>query len=83
MGYERKRLRLDEKGNFERGIGEFRTLPLAGKISYTVNKHLTLNTYGGWLFDGSLELEDSRGKRIRKEDFDAAPFIGASVTIRL
>ena len=59
------------------------TLPLAAKISYTVNKHLSVNTYGGWLFDGSLELEDSGGDRIQKEDFDAAPFLGASITINL
>ena len=83
VGYELRRFRLDEKGNFEKGIGEFRTLPLAGKISYTVNKYLTLNTYGGWLFDGSLELEDSSGDRIQKEDFDSAPFLGASITINL
>ena len=83
VGYELKRFRLEKKGNFERGIGEFKALPLVGKISYDVNKHLTLNTYGGWLFDGSLELEDSSGDRIQKEDFDAAPFIGASITIRL
>lgn len=52
VGYELKRFRLEKKGNFERGIGEFKALPLVGKISYDVNKHLTLNTYGGWLFDG-------------------------------
>jgi len=83
VAYELRRFRLDEKGNFEKGIGEIRTLPLAAKISYTLNKHLSLNTYGGWLFDGSLELEDSGGDRIQKEDFDAAPFLGASITINL
>jgi len=83
VGYELRRFRLEKKGNFERGIGEFSTLPLTGKISYTVNKYLTLNTYGGWLFDGSLELEDSSGDRIQKEDFDSAPFLGASITINL
>jgi len=83
VAYELRRFRLDEKGNFEKGIGEIRTLPLAAKISYTVNKLLSLNTYGGWLFDGSLELEDSSGDRIQKEDFDSAPFLGASITINL
>ncbi len=83
VGYEVRRFRLDEKGNFEKGIGQIQSLPLAAKISYTVNKHLTLNTYGGWLFDGSLELEDSSGDRIQKEDFDSAPFLGASITINL
>ena len=83
VGYELRRFRLEKKGNFERGIGEFQTLPLTGRISYTVNKYLTLNTYGGWLFDGSLELEDSGGNRIEKEDFDSAPFLGASITINL
>ncbi|TFG75407.1 MAG: hypothetical protein E4H21_08860 [Thermodesulfobacteriales bacterium] len=83
VGYELRRFRLDEKGNFEEGIGQIQTLPLSAKISYTVNKFLTLNTYGGWLFDGSLELEDSGGDRIQKEDFDSAPFLGASITINL
>jgi len=83
VGYELRRFRLDKKGNFEKGIGELRTLPLTAKISYTVNKHLSLNTYGGWLFDGSLELEDSSGDRIQKEDFDSAPFLGASITVNL
>jgi len=83
VSYEVRRFRLDKDGNFEKGIGQMQSLPVAAKISYTVNKFLTLNTYGGWLFDGSLELEDSGGNRIQKEDFDSAPFLGASITINL
>lgn len=83
VGFEFNRFRLDKNGNFPRGIGEFKALPWVARISYDVNKYITVNTYGGLLFFGSLELEDMNGKRIRKEDYDTAPFIGGSLTIRL
>ncbi|GJM15409.1 MAG: hypothetical protein DHS20C13_07360 [Thermodesulfobacteriota bacterium] len=83
VGYEFTRFRLEKKGNFPRGIGDFKALPLVGRVSYDVNKYLTLNSYGGFLFLGSLEVEDSDGDRIRKEDYDPAPFLGGSITIRL
>jgi len=83
IGYEFSRFRLEKKGNFPKGIGDFKALPLVGRVSYDVNKYLTLNSYGGFLFLGSLEVEDSNGDRIRKEDYDAAPFLGGSITIRL
>lgn len=83
VGFEFNRFRLDKEGNFPRGIGDFKALPVMGRASYDVNKYLTLNGYGGVLFSGSLELEDNNGKRIQKEDYDPAPFLGASITIRL
>ena len=83
VGYEFNRFRLDKEGNFPRGIGDFKALPLVGRMSYDVNKYLTLNGYGGYLFLGSLEVENENGKRIRKEDYDPAPFLGASITINL
>jgi hypothetical protein len=83
VGYEFNRFRLDKEGNFPRGIGDFKALPLVGRMSYDVNKYLTLNGYGGFLFLGSLEVENENGKRIRKEDYDPAPFLGASITINL
>lgn len=83
IGYEFNRFRLEEDGNFSEGIGDFRALPLIGRISYDVNKYLTLNTYGGFLFSGSMELEDKNGNRISKEDYDTAPFLGASITVNI
>lgn len=83
IGYEFNRFRLEKDGNFSEGIGDFRALPLIGRVSYDVNKYLTLNTYGGFLFSGSLELEDKNGNRISKEDYDTAPFLGASITVNI
>lgn len=83
VGFEFNRFRLDKEGNFPRGIGDFKALPVVGRVSYDINKHLTLNGYGGVLFAGSLELEDNNGKRIQKEDYDPAPFLGGSITIKL
>ncbi len=83
VGFEFNRFRLDKDGNFPRGIGDFKALPWVGRISYDINKFLAVNAYGGLLFIGSLELEDRNGNRIRKEDFDTAPFLGGSITIKL
>lgn len=83
VGYEFNRFRLDEKGNFPEGIGDLKALPWVGRVSYDVTRYLTVNGYGGLLFLGKLELEDKNGKRISKEDFDTAPFVGGSITIRL
>ena len=83
VGYEFNRFRLEKNGNFPKGIGDFKALPWVGRISYDINEFLTVNTYGGLLFLGQLELEDQNGKRIRKEDFDTAPFVGGSITIKL
>jgi hypothetical protein len=83
IGFEFNRFRLEKDGNFSEGIGDFKALPLMGRISYDVNKYLTLNTYGGFLFAGSLELEDKNGNRISKEDYDTAPIIGASITVNI
>lgn len=83
VGFEFNRFRLDKDGNFPRGIGDFKALPWVGRISYDVKKYLTLNAYGGLLFLGSLEVENENGDRIQKRDFDTAPFLGGSITIRL
>ncbi len=83
IGYEFNRFRLEKDGNFPKGIGDFKAMPWVGRVSYDINKYLTVNGYGGLLFFGQLELENKNGKRIRKEDFDTAPFVGGSITIRL
>lgn len=83
VGYEHNRFRLKKDGNFSKGIGDLKAMPVVARVSYDVNKYLTLNTYGGLLFFGSLELENQNGKRIQKEDYDTAPFLGGSITINL
>ena len=83
VGYEFNRFRLEKDGNFPEGIGDFKAMPWVGRISYDVTRYLTVNGYGGLLFFGQLELENKNGKRIRKEDFDTAPFVGGSIEIRL
>lgn len=83
VGYEFNRFRLEKDGNFPKGIGDFKAMPWVGRVSYDLTRYLTVNGYGGLLFFGQLELENKNGKRIRKEDFDTAPFVGGSITIRL
>lgn len=82
-GYEFSRFRLDSDGPFPGGVGDVKGMPIWGRISYDAHSSLTFSGYGGFIFIGRLELENSRGKRIEKDDFDPAPFIGGGVRLRL
>lgn len=81
-GYEFSRFRLDSDGPYPGGVGDVKGMPIWGRISYETGS-LTFNAYGGYIFIGRLELENSRGRRIEKDDFDPAPFIGGGISLKL
>ncbi|NIP38991.1 MAG: hypothetical protein GWM89_08030 [Candidatus Dadabacteria bacterium] len=80
-GYEFQRFRLDGDGTAPDGIGEVKVLPVWASIGYGVSDYLRLELYSGLGFIGELELEDSNGSRIDKEDFDTMVFVGLGVKI--
>lgn len=82
-GYEFSRFRLDSDGPFPGGVGDVKGMPIWGRISYETNSGVTFNGYGGYILIGSLELENSNGRRIEKDDFDPAPFIGGGISLKL
>lgn len=82
-GYEFRRFRLDSNGPFPNGVGDVKGLPVWGRISYSAGQNITFNGYGGIIFLGNMELENSHGNRIEKDDFDPAPFIGGSINLKL
>lgn len=83
VGYEFQRFRLDDKGVAVNGVGDISVLPVWGTIYYDLNRMLSLAFYGGVGFFGNLELEDSNGDRILKEDFDPLLFLGAGLKVNL
>ena len=48
-----------------------------------MNESISLELYTGLGFFGELELEDSDGDEIAKEDFDTMFFAGGGVKIKL
>lgn len=83
VGYEFQRFRLDDEGIAVNGVGDIKMLPVWGSIYYNINRAVRLAFYGGAGFLGELELEDSSGDRIEKEDFDTLFFIGGGLRVNL
>ena len=83
VGYEFQRFRLDDEGIAVNGVGDMKVLPVWGSIYYNISSAVRLALYGGAGFLGELELEDSSGDRIQKEDFDTLFFMGGGIRINL
>ena len=83
VGYEFQRFRLDDSGIAPDGVGDAQVLPVWASIGYDINQNLRFEIYSGLGFLGELELEDSDGDRIDKEDFDTMVFIGTGIKLNL
>ena len=80
--YEKTRFALDDDAPRSGEIGEDRSLPLIVSLHYSPWPMTSITAMLGAEFDGSLRLEDERGGRIAKSDFDTAPVIGLSFSSR-
>lgn len=79
--YEFRRFRLDGDGVAPDGIGDIQGLPVWTRFSYSVAEWMRFDVFGGFLFAGRVELEDSNGDRIEKENLDPAPFLGGGIFV--
>jgi hypothetical protein len=73
-----RRFRLDDGAPAPDGVGQDRNLPIWGRVSYAFTDAFRTNLYAGVTIWGSLRMEDSRGNRIARQNYDPAPFIGIS-----
>jgi hypothetical protein len=80
--YESLRFRLDDSGPAPDGVGEDRSFPLYLSATYNRGRDLQLSLIGGVELGGTLRLDDSKGRRIAKEDYDTAPFLGFNFNFR-
>jgi len=76
------RFRLSTANAVANGIGEERGAPVFLRGSRNFGKQAALNLYAGVITNGQLRLEDAAGNTLRKVDFDTAPFVGATFTLR-
>lgn len=79
---ESLRFRLNDNGTAPGGVGEDKSFPLFASATYSQGRALELNLLGGVELGGKLRLEDSKGRKISKESYDAAPFLGFSFNYR-
>lgn len=76
----RTRFRLDKEGVAPDGIGEDRSVPVWGRISWRPGRHLALGLHAGASLNGKLTVEDHGGSQVDSERYGAAPFASLSVT---
>ncbi|MCZ6836684.1 MAG: hypothetical protein O7G85_12980, partial [Planctomycetota bacterium] len=82
VGYEYNRFRLDDKGFASDGIGRVTGIPLMARLGWKPSSDFTLSVYGGAQLGGEIRIENSRGSKLREDDFDPAFFAGVSVSFR-
>lgn len=81
--YRTLRFRLSDSGPVPSGVGEINSVPIFARATYDLSKQLTLHIYAGAIAGGELRVEDRNGNLLRKDDFDTAPFVALTVTVRL
>lgn len=80
--YRSHRFRLDDDGPAPGGVGEDRSFPLWLKFSTRMGARGTLSILGGAMAGGTLTLEDDHGTTIEEQDYDLAPFLSATLSLK-
>jgi hypothetical protein len=80
--YRFRRFRLDDSGIAPEGVGQHTSMPIWLRFTYHFSPNFSINAYGGAVFAGELQLRDSGGSLIGKEDYDPAGLVGISGSIR-
>lgn len=80
--YERDEYRLSDTNVQPGGVGEFRGTHLYARASYRISDRVSLALRAGLLLSGDVRIYDERGNRTATDDFDPAPGVIGSVTIR-
>jgi hypothetical protein len=76
------RFRLSSGGAVANGIGEERGVPVFLRAMRTLGEKMSLNLYAGVVTAGELRIEDSSGRELSQVDFDTAPLVGATFSVR-
>lgn len=77
---ERTRFRLSESNdNNPSGIGEDNSIPVYGMLTYQVNETLQTSFIAGMGISNDFVLDDSKGNRLTKKDYDSSPFLGINL----
>ena len=76
LAYHQRRFRLDNSGPAPKVVGVDNNLPVRLRLGWDITQHIALHVLGGVVVAGEVELEDRRGERLRKEDYDPAAYVG-------
>lgn len=80
--YRLNRFRLDRSGTIPGGIGEERAVPVWGRISCRLARHLHLDLVAGTMLAGRVTVEDGAGHEMASDRYDPAPFVSLAGAYR-
>ena len=82
--YEYRRFRLNDDGPaaIRDGVGGERTFPVWFRFEWRPMEQIRLHVLAGVNFGQRLELENSRGSTLSRQDTDPSPFIGCFLGFR-
>lgn len=80
--YESAEFRLDNSGLAPGGVGKDETFPVVLAVDWTPHPAFAASVFAGATFGGEMEVEDSAGNRVSKQDYDTAPIVGFAVRVR-
>ena len=75
VAFQNRRYRLNTNDQ----IGQDRLIPIYGKLSLGIHPRGKLELMVGVAAGGELRLENKNGKKIREEDYDTTPMVGAQL----
>jgi hypothetical protein len=76
------RFRLRDDGPVRNGIGVDKGIPLYVRLTYKPTAHGRIDFYAGAIVNGELRVLNSNGSTVTSSDYDAAPILGISGSLR-
>jgi hypothetical protein len=81
--YQSRRYRLDERsGSTNEGIGQETSFPIYVRAGWSPNENVSLGVTAGVTVGGEIRSGDESGRRVFKENYNAAPMAGLQASFR-
>ena len=81
-GYRSYRFRLKDKGIASNGILQEKSVPVWGRITLRSGSLVKVDLNTGAFLLGKLKIEDQDGHEISKDQYDTAPFIAVTISLK-
>lgn len=79
--FEFNRFRLDDEGIAPNGIGEETRIPIQARLSCELGDYVDFDFFAGFNLTSEVELADTRGLVLGKDDLDGAALVGVMISL--
>jgi hypothetical protein len=79
--YRSFRYRLSDEGVVSKGIFQDRSVPVWGRLSWKHASRLRIDFNAGAFVFGHMKIENQEGNDIRKDNYDASPFVALTISL--